>query len=338
MKKIIALLMAAVFMFSLVPSVTSEAKSSDDKSSATWVCTATNTYSLSGTDIVVTIADSILTVTGTGELPDYTIRNYRTRPWNGAIVSTIKVADTITYIGAYEFAGVPYVTDVYFSADTFVAGSSSFYGINSAIFHVTGTSLATKYYGTIPYTSLESIQKLAYNQYNYRAWVFDNQSFATTFQNTCNPTIANVYVSWESGTPWEYVGKNSCFLNGFESTDYISISSAVPMKNGEVSETKIYVPDEDVMTTWANNIGTYNYALTFSMTVKRLDTYTMSNTFYDYYYVFTLPSYLVSSGRTFKVMAITTTGVEIIDDSDTSDTTVTFLTNEPSSVFCLIYQ
>ncbi len=338
MKKIIALLMAAVFTLTLVPSVTLEAKSSSDASPVTWVTTATNTYSLSGTDIVVTLADATLTVTGSGELPDYTIRNYRTRPWNGAIVNTIKVADTITYIGAYNFANMAYVTDVYFSAAAFVSDASSFYGINSACFHVTGTSISTKYYGSIAYTSLDSIQSVAYNQLTNRSWVFDKQEFATSFQNSCNPTIANVYVSWDSSTPWKYEAIEESYKNGFEDTDYISISAAIPMKDCEVTQTNIYVPGVSILNLWAANIGTYKYGLTFDMTVTRAGSYTMSNTLYGYYYVFTLPSWLASSGRTFKVMATTTGGVEILDDCDTSDTTVTFLTNDAAATFCLIYQ
>ena len=338
MKRIIALLMAAVVTFSLVPSITLEAKTSAEASPATWITTATNVYNLAGTDIVVTLANSTLTVTGSGALPDYTLRNYRTRPWNGAIVNNIKIADTITYIGSYNFANISYVSDVYMNVSTFVADRSSFYGVSSAVFHISGSTVSTKNYGTISYTSLDSIQSLAYNNSTDRAWVFDNEALANYFQNTCNPTIANVYTSWTSGSPWEYIKSDSSKQNGYQETDYISISNVIPMKDCEVTSTRIYVPDESILNIWANNIGSYNYAFTFDMTVTRASSYTMSNTLYGYFYVFTLPSYLVSSGRTFKVMASTNGGVEILDDYDTDDTTVTFLTDDVSQVFCLIYQ
>ena len=313
--------------------------------SPSWTTLSENTWQLDGSDIVATYSDGTLTITGNGALPDYTIKNMSSRPWHRSIyVRTLKIASTITYIGAYEFANLSYLNNITFGIGTFVADSTSFQGsANYPFFHIVGETPSYVYYGSIAYSSLQSIEAIAYANNKVASFALDSAYLASVFQNSTSPSIENVFDYYSGYNEWEKIGKKDeegtmvYKLNGGIESDFIDLTDGFNVADIEVSEQKI-IPDTNYLSTFANNIGDYTYGFAFTMSVVRLDTYTMTNTFYDYYYTLTLPSELVAAGRTFKLIQISSKGVTILDDLDASDTTVTFATNTPSFTYALVYK
>lgn len=331
MRKIVALLLAFTLMLGMLPTTTSHAATTN------WTKISDGYYMLDGTDITVEMSGTTMTVSGNGAIPDYEIRTLSQRPWHKSECTTLIIDSGITYIGTYAFASLTQLKNITMSSTTFIAAKNSFTGISyEPIYRIKGYQAATTYYGTIPYTSLDSLRAFAFshNDSDRACFLFDHTYMVEDFQNSTNPTIANVYCVYDSTEPWEDVGENG---NGNVDTEVCKLASTVNDGYFEV-ETTIVPADTTYYELFSNLIGNYTFATNFTMEILLNGNTTMSKTIEPLCYTLTIPDEYVQAGRVFKVINAATGSTEILDDLDLDDHTVTFATKTPTSTFALVYE
>lgn len=326
-KRLTAAVLALALALTLTPAEATYAKGES------WTKIDDYTYTLAGTDITATFDGYYLYITGTGAIPDYDERTWSARPWNKSVITHLVIAETITSIGEYAFANLSYLEDVTMSSKTFIEDNNCFTGIAyEAVFHIKGYAETTRYYGTIPYTSLDSIKKFAQTTYMRASFLFDKEYMVPLFQNSTNPTIANVYYNYDLTTPWEDLDEKA---NGNQYTDICRIIS--PTSDGDLSVTccRQYV-DSDYYELFASVIGTDTLAATYVMEVERGDIL-VRKTLNELFYELTIPEEYKLAGRTFRLISIDQGKVTVHEDLDLSDSTFTFTTDMPSTIYALVY-
>lgn len=325
-----ALFLTLALIFSMLPTTTAHAQTS------TWIPCGNGSYLLENTDIIVSISKDTIHVSGNGAIPDYDDSTLANRPWHGSTCKYLVIDDTITAIGDYAFAGLSWLEHITFSSTTFIHSNSAFYDIaHEPVFRIKGYTEAVTYYGTIPYTSLDSIQAFAQSIGHYASFLLDQQYMVSLFQNSTNPTIPNVYWAYDTAKPWEHVADN---LNGNVTTECCTFSSLTPGSDFEI-ETKFGSVSTDYYEVFSNFLEDYTFATAFTMQVSwEVSSKVVNNTFYDYMYELTIPEEFVQAGRSFRIIAIGAGSVDIFDDVDSNDNTMTFVTNTPTKVCALIYK
>lgn len=331
MRKIVALLLAFVLTAGLFPTSTAHA------ATAGWTKISDGYYMLDGTDITVEMSGTTMTISGNGALPDYEIRTLSQRPWNKSECTTLIIGEGITYIGTYAFASLTKLKDITLSSTTFIAAKNSFTGISyTPVYRIKGYQAAVMYYGTIPYTSLDSIRAFAFSNNNTdrASFLLDYPYMVEDFQNSTNPTISNVYCAYDSTEPWEDIASNG---NGNVETEVCKLASAVSDGYLEL-DTEVVPADTSYYELFSTVIGSYTFATNFSMEVLLNGNATMYKTIEPLCYTLTIPDEYVQAGRVFKIINSATGSIEILDDLDTNDNTVTFATKTPTSTFALVYE
>ena len=81
-------------------------------------------YEVSDTINATLSSDGVLTISGSGEMPDYTER--KLAPWNGENIKKVIVENGITSIGEYAFYNMPSITEVEFPEGLLEIGIHSF--------------------------------------------------------------------------------------------------------------------------------------------------------------------------------------------------------------------
>lgn len=326
--KILSVVLTLILVFSIMPTTTVNAKGE------TWISLGDGWYALDGTDIKVEITSNTIHITGTGAIPDYDERSLSERPWHNATCKTLIIDNTITSIGTYAFSYLNLLEDITLSSTTFIAATNSFTGsANEPVFHIKGYAETVNYIGTIPYTSLDSIKFFAENNSNYASFVLDEWYMVSLFQNSTNPTIANVYCRYDTTKPWENVTDN---LNGNKSTEFCTLASANPNGNLALTAKQCYI-DSTYYEAFSSVIENYSLATTFTMELEREGLVTVRKTLYPLYYKLTIPEEYRQAGRSFRILSMAQGTVEVLEDLDTDDTTVTFMTQYPTSTFALVY-
>ncbi|MBQ7793652.1 MAG: leucine-rich repeat protein [Clostridia bacterium] len=104
-------------------------------------------YTASGTagELEWTLSDGVLTIEGTGVIPDYTAES--AAPWAAYAdkITDISLADTITGIGTYAFAGLTQLTKVNVPATVTAIGDNAFAGCTKLVILAEMDSAAAKY-------------------------------------------------------------------------------------------------------------------------------------------------------------------------------------------------
>ena len=81
-------------------------------------------YEVSDTINATLSSDGVLTISGSGEMPDYTER--KLAPWNGENIKKVIVEKGITVIGNYAFYNMPSITEVELVEGLIEIGLSAF--------------------------------------------------------------------------------------------------------------------------------------------------------------------------------------------------------------------
>ncbi len=327
-KRGLAILLAAVMAFFVMPPFTANAEGN------TWVSLGNGWHSLQGTDIKVRIADDIIRIEGKGALPDADYWKLYERPWHTSSATHLQIADSITSIGAYSFYKCSNIKHVTISTSTFIDNKNAFEGISYCpIFRVYDADVQTRMYGTIPYTSLDSIQAFAQANSMGACYILDNARKAAAFQNSTNPTICNVYRADDEKAPWNSVADNG---NGNQATNILRLSPNTPDSSLKVSAQRLY-PGPACYEAFAAFIGDYTFATTFNVSVaKGENPVYQSNA--EMEYILTIPAEYRSALRSFRLLAIGTGAVYIYDDLDTAAETITFRTDKPTTAYALVYK
>lgn len=331
LKKWIALLAAIAILIGIMPVPT--VKAADE----TWLNLGDGNYLLNGTDIKAEISGDTIHVSGNGAIPDYDERTLSKRPWHRSTCKKLVIDNTITSVGTYAFASLPQLEYITFSSATFLADKSSFAGIAYApVFRILGYSETVTYIGTIPYSSLDSIKAFAQKNNNNAYFLLDHSYMVPLFQNSVNPTISNVYCAYDTIIFWENNAADYDH-NGNRYTEFCELLSKTSDGYLTLYAEKLYA-DKSVYELISTVIGDNTFAYTFSMKMERNDIVPVTRTLEPMFYRITLPDEFLAAGRTFKIISIGQGSVEVLDDLDVNDTTVTFLTKIPQAVFAVVYQ
>ena len=103
MKKIVKKLLTSVLAIALVVAVAPVSKV--EAAGETWINNGDGWHYLQGTDIKVKMADNMIRISGSGELPDFDYWELYKRPWDKTSFEYVTIDDTITSIGKYAFYG-----------------------------------------------------------------------------------------------------------------------------------------------------------------------------------------------------------------------------------------
>lgn len=339
-KKIAIILALALIVGMLMPEINSYAWSPSTyailnatQTGSAWVSMGNGWYALADTEIKVEITDKEIHVMGTGAIPDYDVRALSSRPWHRWTGSSLVIDAGITSIGAYAFSSLTGLKKKTMNSTTFIEDRTAFAGLAyEPVFYIHGYSELPRLYGTIIYTSLDSIKAYAQKNNVNASFLFDQPYMATAFQNSTNPTIRNVFCAYDETKPWEMLKE---VYSGNKYTENCKIIS-----NTSDGDYKVECYQK-VMTTqcyeaFAALIGNYTYGAGFEMNTTRLDIQ-VKKTLTPLFYQLNIPDTLKAPGRQFKLISIVNGVSKILDDYDVSDDTITFLTDSPSGVFGLIY-
>jgi hypothetical protein len=299
-----------------------------------WVGSSDGWSYLQGTDIRAQQNGEILTIKGTGALPDYDYWTLGNRPWNNSTCSYLMIDSSITYIGSYDFYGLENIKYISMGSGTFINDGTCFEKIAyMPTFRIYGSEETTKNFGTISVSSMDTIKRMGQTNWNGACFILDTYKLAKAFQNSTNPTITNVYDAQDTSAPWSDVNENG---NGGVATSICKISTPGVSVLYDVSAQLKY-PGNACYEAYAAFIGDYNFATTFNITlnyggekVVKTDT--------EMSYTLTIPSEFRAPGRTFKLLAIAPGTVYTYDDLDTAYDTITFTTKIPTTSYALIYK
>lgn len=327
-KKWLAVMLTLVLAMLVMPAVTSRAEG------ALWSHPGDGWHYLQGTDIRVKITSDVISIEGTGALPDADYWRLYERPWHGSSATHLRIADTVTSIGAYSFYKCSNIQSVEMYTSTFIENKNAFEGIaNCPIFRIADAQVQTRMYGTIPYTSLDSIQAFAQSNTMGASYILNDKRKAEAFQNSTNPTISNVFWAGDKDAPWNSVADHG---NGNKATNICRLSPNTPDSSVKVSAQRLY-PGLACYEVYAAFIGDYTFATTFNVCVEKGNK-TIYQTEREMEYVLTIPLEHRNALRSFRLIAIGSGEVYIYDDLDTAAETITFRTDKPSTAYALVYK
>lgn len=316
---------------------------------------------LEGTDISVKIENKAVYVYGTGEIPDCDYWKLYERPWANTDAESVYIAETITSIGKYAFYDMPKLRYISMYTSTFIKDMTCFDKVcYKPIYRLFDRPVRTEMIGTIPYTSLDSIKAIAQTNYNGACWIMDSPAKVQEFQNSTNPTVPNVYyaaekvkrlpdertdIDPEKDVPWESI---ETYSNGNVVTPICSLSAETPDASLIVSAQKRY-QGRACLEAYAAFIEDYAFGATFNVSVnKSARVVTRSydiivenkvmQTENELKYVLMIPQEFRLPGRSFRLLGIGDGVVNIYDDLDLDDSTITFATNKPTAAYALVYK
>ena len=327
----------------------------------TWSHPGNNWHYLEGTDISVKMENKAVYIYGTGEIPDCDYWKLYERPWANTDAESVYIAETITSIGKYAFYDMPKLQYIDMYTGTFIKDSTCFDKIcYKPVYRLHDRVVNTEMIGTIPYTSLDSIKALAQTNYNGASWIMDSPAKVQEFQNSTNPTIPNVYyagekvkrlpdketdIAPEKDVPWANI---ETYGNGNVVTPICGFSAETPENSLIVSAQKQY-QGRACLEAYAAFIGDYTFGATFNVSVAKNDRVVtpsyqivvenkVMQTENELKYVLTIPPELRLPGRNFRLLGIGEGVVNIYDDLDLDDTTITFATKTPTAAYALVYR
>lgn len=324
----------AAFMLALVLTAAAFPLTAVQAKGEVWTHPGNGWHYLEGTDVKVQIDGDIIRIKGSGEIPDYDYWTLYERPWAKTTCHCVMIDDTITYVGAYAFYGMENINYILMSTKTYIADTTTFEKISyKPIFRLTGEEETTRMIGTIPFTSYDSIKRIAQVNSNGACYILDTQAAARRFQESTNPTIPNVFYSTDEKAPWNNLENNE---NGRVATSICRI--ATPGVSAAMGATaQQFYQGDACYAAYAAFIGDYTFAATFNVTVMNGKT-KVTNTDTKLQYTLTIPNKYRFPGRSFRLLGIGNGVVNIYDDLDTSDATITFETDTPTTAYALVYK
>lgn len=337
-KKALAMTMAAVFSFMSLSTL--EVKADKMQSEPDWTKQSAVWQVSEG--VTAQIRDGILYIDGNGAVPDYTNDTLDQRPWNTSYYGTVVIGTGITDIGTKAFAENKYLRYFFIPSTTFINDTNMFHKIDSRpVVRIQGTEETTRMIGDkVPYTSLDSLARVAKSADRNVVWITDNGTVKTLFRQKTYPNIMYVYSSDnpdiehatrlvdDIGEELQEFKSPLRFAPGYEMVGRAVTSNII--KNG--------VEYLQVVADYLNYMyPDYSYGQTYSNLVSTGDT--IYPEFEDVkQYQLQIPSNLQAPGRDFKVILVADGQSTVLDDLDTSDTTITFATNKGTFTYSIIYK
>lgn len=288
------------------------------------------------------IRDGVLYFEGNGVIPDYTNDNLSDRPWHTSIFGTVVVGTGITDIGTRAFAEFKNLRYFFISSTTFVSDSSVFHKIDSSpVVRIQGSEETIRMIGDrIPYTSLDSWAAVAQSTSYNTLYVVDNGTVKSLFRQKTYPNLERVF---SADNPDIDRPTRLREQDGEQLQPYVSPLRFAPGYEmaGRAVTSKVIRPGTAYLQVVADylNYGypEYMYAQTCSNMVTTGDkVYPVLEE--PKQYQFTIPEQLRSPGRVFKVIVVADGTHTVLDDMDDSDTTITFMTDQGTFTYSIIYK
>lgn len=340
--RFMAIMLALVCIICSIPM---SAKAADTV--PTWSWAADSWRVLDGTDIKIKISGEIMYVEGNGDLPDYDYWQLDQRFWHTSSVEYVFIGSGITSVGANFFRGLSKLGWVNMYTSTFIEDYSSFQGIAGyPKFRIVENGINTKYIGNIPYTSMDSIAKFAYNYGGGASFIMDTPQASSSFASMTNPGISNVYYSSEAALDSSNnIVKDANGNNVAPWTDLTQYSKAGPSSNivsRSGSSTfattgSMKYQGEECYKVFSAFLEDYTFACSLSMTSTQ-GTEIVSYTATEETYTFKIPKQYWNLGTQYRLIGIGVGTVYFFDDIDADPTTITFKSQYPTMVFGLVYK
>lgn len=330
MKKLISMLCALAMMAVLcVPATVAAAQGpcwTKADGEETW------TYTDGGeTKLTAKIQGNTLYIQGKGAVPAYSRDVLGNRPWNNKVIYSIIISDEITSIGAEAFSNMTKLHDVTMPVSAFLEDVSAFAGApKECIFYFKGTNIVSRNIGNVPYNSLDSIAAfmLKYNgTYQYH---MDNYYMTSWVQNTVSPKIDHL-------SPTD--AKSTYYNVNYPIMDYQSKLSFVSAKPDDTMNTSITSKQQGkaALEIFSMVLGDNTYVTAYNMAVNSPKGI-VKNTDTPLTYQMMIPAALQYPGRQFSLIQLGSGVVNILEDEDMNDGTLTFTTDYPSTVYALVYK
>lgn len=330
MKKLLGILTICALIASLaVPSDVMAATNStwiQESGSQTWHYTDGTE-----TDLTAKIQGDTLYIQGHGAVPEYDRDHLGNRPWHNKAIRFLVIADSVTSIGAEAFSNLKTLYHVTMSAGTFIESPTAFGAAgDECIFDITGTNITSHNIGNVPYTSLDSIAVFmqAFNgNYRYR---LANNYMIQWVQNSVFPKIENI-------SPADAL---TTYSNpAYPIPNYPSRLEFQSHKPDAAMQAHIQCRQQGpaALEVFSIVLGDATYAAAYNMSVSSPGGI-VTKTSAPVTYVMTIPAAFQYPGRQFSLIQLGKGVVNILEDEDQSDTTLTFTTDYPSAVCALVYR
>lgn len=284
-----------------------------------------------GTNLTAKIEGNTLYIQGSGAVPAYSRDMLGNRPWHNKTIYSIVIDEGITSIGAQAFSSMNKLHEVTMPVSVFIEDTTAFGNTPvDSIFYFKGTNIVSRNIGNVPYTSLDSIVAFMqkYNgTYTYR---MDNYYMTTWVQNSVLPKIDKLSpvdaTSAYYNEKYPIINCQSELSFVSQKPDYTMNASIVSKQQGKTALEVFSIVLGDNTYAAAYNVSVYNW----KGAVKYTDT--------PLTYKMTIPGAFQYPGREFTLIQFGEGVVNFLTDEDTDDTTFTFTTNYPSTVYGLVYK
>lgn len=286
-----------------------------------------------GADTALTakVQGTVLYIQGKGAIPSYDREVLGNRPWHNKPITSIIISDEVTSIGAEAFSNMTKLHDVTVPVSAFLEDTSAFAGAPAeCIFDFKGTNIVSRNIGNVPYNSLDSIVAFMqkYNgTYHYR---LANYYMTSWVQNTVVPKIQ--YLSPQDARSGYYNLDYPVF-------DYTSRLTFVSPKPEYTMSASIVSKQQgrNALEIFSLVLGDNTYVTAYNMAVNNAKGI-VKKTQEMLTYQMTIPAAFQYPGRSFTLIQLGEGVVTMLADEDSDDTTVTFTTDYPSTVYALVYR
>lgn len=283
------------------------------------------------TELTAKLQGDTLYIQGHGAIPEYDRNHLGNRPWHNRPIRSLVIADSVTSIGAEAFSNLKTLYHVTMSASTYIESPSAFAGAApDCTFEITGTNITSHNIGNVPYTSLDSIAAFMqyYNgTYRYR---LANYYMIGWVQNSVSPKIDHL-------APLDAL---SNYINpDYPIPNYQSVLEFLSPKPDSSMHAHIQCRQQGkaALEVFSIVLGDATYATAFNMSVSSSKG-TVTKTSTPLTYVMTVPAAFQYPGRQFSLIQLGNGVVNILDDEDLNDATLTFTTDYPTAACALIYR
>ena len=335
MKKLLGILTACAPTASLAVPSTNVMAAASNPDNAIWMqeSGAEIWHYTEGTDteLSATIQGDTLYIRGQGAVPSYDKDHLGNRPWHNRPIRSLVIADSVTSIGEEAFSNINTLYHVTMSAGTFIDSPTAFGGLApDCIFDITGTNITSHNIGNVPYTSLDSIAAMM-----------------QTYNGTYRYRLANYYmIGWVQDPVFPKIKQLSphdaltTYSNpAYPIPNYPSSLRFAAHRPTSDAQTQIQCRQQGTaaLEVFAAVLGDATYAAAYNVSVsdakgliKQTDT--------PITYIMTIPAAFQYPGRQFWLIQLGNGVVNTLADEDLSDSTLTFTTDCPSTVYALVYK
>jgi len=283
------------------------------------------------TELTAKIQGNTLYIQGHGAIPDYDKDHLGNRPWHNKPIQSLVIADSITSIGAEAFSNMKNLHHVTMSAGTFIENPTAFAGATpECIFDITGTNIVSRNIGNVPYTSLDSIAAFMQNYNGTYHYQLANYYMINWVQSCVSPKIDHLApqdaLTTYSNPDYPIPNYPSRLEFASFKPDY-SMHPHIQCQQQGTTALEIF----SIVLDDATYAAAYNMSVSSSKgVVTKTDT--------PLTYIMTIPAAFQYPGRQFSLIQLGQGVVNILEDEDQNDTTLTFTTDSPSTTCALIYR